>query len=106
WWLCISRFSSRLSSGRYFHHAFSAKPSESIPLWPFSPSSQVQNSSDCSGDFLRYLLLAFSSKSSWLSGAGGNRSIPSNSRQKSRLFNHQRRCPDNRLLRQIHPSPV
>ena len=94
------------TTARSSRHAFSAKQSESIPLWPFSRSSLAQNSSDCSGDFLRYLLLAFSSTSSWLSGTGGKMSIPSNSRQKSRLFNHQRRCPDNRLLRQIHPSPV
>src|SRR5258708_18253715 len=33
-------------------------------------------------------------------------SIPNNSRQKSCLFNHQRRCPDSRLLRQIRPPLV
>jgi hypothetical protein len=50
--------------------------------------------------------VACSSRSSWLSGTGGNMSIPNSSRRKKCLFNHLGHCPDNRLLLRKHPPPV
>ena len=89
-------FSWGLSWGRYLRHAFSAVPWECIPLWPFSRSSQAQNSSDCLEGSSLYLLLAYSSRSSWQSGTDGNTNIPKNSRQKSYRINNQRCCQNKR----------
>jgi hypothetical protein len=50
-----------------------------------------ENSLDSSEGFFQSLLPACSSSSSWLSGTGGNRSIPINSRQKGCPLNNKQK---------------